>query len=655
MRKPIAISGFTLVFVLGFSLLVGLRAQAHADEPTDPADAEAIAAIKELGGTVRRIAANTEDRQVEFHLTGKELTDEGLAHVSRLKDVAWLNLRGTQITSQGLVHLKGLTTLRHLHLENTEVDDEGIVHLKGLPNLEYLNLYATNVTDKSLNELKELKKLRWLFLWQTDVTDEAVARLEEALPQLTIQRGAGLDPGSSVRKRVIVDDPVLPIAGRPWKVAGVRYEDENPGPKADGNIYFRQLGTTEYSSADLARTEDGHFEGTVPAEITGKPFQYYIRIREPKRPPSTFPAAGAKEPAEVTPDAAPPNLAEAPQAGDVKSYRVALTWKAATDDLGIAAYAIYRGKEQGSAVEADNLLAKVEPDTLQFNDDKPPAGQTVFYAIEPIDVAGRTGEARTVQVDVPENTPPDNELKLTAAAGSKSVVLDWTGAIEADVQQILVFRAASADDEAKQVAAVDLADAKRWIDKEVEDDVKYRYFVKLRDAGGLVSKPSGIVTAESGGFLRRINCGGPKVASPDGAPWEADAGSAAGTGVFTNKSKIAGASDALQAVYQSERWSYRGVRYRFDAEPGHYRATLHFAETNNTFSAVGKRTFDVFINGEKRHAGVDVFAKAGKETAWQLDTEFELKDNEIVIELRKVAAGPAIKGIEVREISKAHE
>ena len=108
-------------------------------------------------------------------------------------------------------------------------------------------------------------------------------------------------------------------------------------------------------------------------------------------------------------------------------------------------------------------------------------------------------------------------------------------------------------------------------------------------------------------------------------------------------------------MYQAERWSYRGIRYRFDASPGTYRATLHFAETNNAYMAAGKRTFDVLVNGEKLHSAVDVFANAGKATAWQLDADFEVTGNEIVIELTKGAAGPAIKGLEVREISKSNQ
>ena len=151
--------------------------------------ADAVSAIKGMGGSVRSIG---DEWEVDFHVRGRELTNEGLVHVAALKNVAWLNLSNTKITGAGLVHLQGLDKLRSLHLEKTEIGDEGIKHLAGLTNLEYLNLYATKVTDKSLEQLAGAKKLRRLYVWQTDVTDAGVARLEQAQPELKIVRGVDL-------------------------------------------------------------------------------------------------------------------------------------------------------------------------------------------------------------------------------------------------------------------------------------------------------------------------------------------------------------------------------------------------------------------------------------------------------------------------------
>jgi len=153
-------------------------------------DQEKISQIRKLGGTVRVVENGWE---VEFHLSGRSLTDDQLVHVAQLQDVTSLNLKRTQITSAGLVHLKGMTSLQLLHLELTAVGDQGIEHLAGLGNLKYLNLYGTEVTDKSLLKLAGLKSLRRLYVWQTGVTEEGVLQLKKQLPSLQVKRGVDLD------------------------------------------------------------------------------------------------------------------------------------------------------------------------------------------------------------------------------------------------------------------------------------------------------------------------------------------------------------------------------------------------------------------------------------------------------------------------------
>ncbi|MCH8922807.1 MAG: hypothetical protein IIA67_06625 [Planctomycetes bacterium] len=181
-------SGFlanpALWLLLGCLFILNLPSYAAADEVSD-----AVSAIKKIGGSVRRTGDAWE---VDFHLRGRGLTDQGLQHVAALKNVASLNLRNTKISSAGLVHLNGLEKLRWLHLERTAIGDAGIEHLAGLPNLEYLNLYGTKITDKALEQLAGCQNLRRLFVWQTDVTDVGVARLEKTLPDLKIVRGVDL-------------------------------------------------------------------------------------------------------------------------------------------------------------------------------------------------------------------------------------------------------------------------------------------------------------------------------------------------------------------------------------------------------------------------------------------------------------------------------
>jgi len=191
----------TIGMLLSGLQFVTVDSRAWAADPT--------AEIEKLGGVVRETAVKSGEFSVEFHLSGTELTDAGLAHVAALKNVVSLNLANTNITDAGLTQVAGLTKLRRLHLEKTGVGDEGIAKLKSLADLEYLNLYRTKATDRSLTELAGLKKLRRLFLWQTEVTDAGVTALKKALPELQVMRGADLSYLANIKE--IKREPPKPL------------------------------------------------------------------------------------------------------------------------------------------------------------------------------------------------------------------------------------------------------------------------------------------------------------------------------------------------------------------------------------------------------------------------------------------------------------
>lgn len=148
--------------------------------------AEIVAKITALGGAVRQVAMNDDSVEVDFHLGGQKLNDEGLAAVKAVNKVIELHLKDTQITDAGLANIAGMNTLVRLHLEQTKVSDAGLEQLKGLSNLAYLNLYNTGVTDAGLEHLKPLANLRHLYLFGTKVTDDGVNKLKQALPNVQV-------------------------------------------------------------------------------------------------------------------------------------------------------------------------------------------------------------------------------------------------------------------------------------------------------------------------------------------------------------------------------------------------------------------------------------------------------------------------------------
>ena len=266
-----------LSLVLSFILCAPLFA--HADE------ASAIAEIEKLGGVVRQIAQDVDDKEAAFHLSGKELTDEGLVHLKEIDNLIWLNLANTKISDAGLKHISEIKSLKRLHLEKTQVGDEGLAHLKELSELEYLNLYSTQVSDAGLDHLKSLTNLRKLFLWESKATKDGAAKLMATLAKADINTGAELKPppppvmttGQYIRVRLEGDKRILQLAE--VQVLGV------DGTEFQKSAMARQSST--YTGGEAKKAIDGNTEkdftkGSVSHTEEQKNPWFVIDLGEPK-------------------------------------------------------------------------------------------------------------------------------------------------------------------------------------------------------------------------------------------------------------------------------------------------------------------------------------------------------------------------------------
>jgi len=250
MKRAIRITiGMSLVF------MTALCSVGSADE------AAAIAEIEKLGGTVRIIAKDSEDKEAAFHLSGKELTDEGLVHLKSISKLVWLNLRGTKITDAGLAHLAEIKTLTQLHLEKTAITDAGLAQLAGLENLEYLNLYGTTVTDAGLEHLKGLSKLKKVYLWQSGVTKAGAEALQAAIPGLYINRGADAEPGPPTKALAMGRFVKVKLEGekRILSLAEVQVIETASGKELQAAGKASQ--SSNYGETEAGRANDGNVDG----------------------------------------------------------------------------------------------------------------------------------------------------------------------------------------------------------------------------------------------------------------------------------------------------------------------------------------------------------------------------------------------------------
>ncbi len=155
-----------------------------------PASADAIKKIEAAGGVVMPLFGESPLLQVSFAQAASPPGDDAIAALADAADnIVWLNLAKAQVSANGLAALSQLKNLIQVHLEQSNVDDAGLDLLAKLPRLEYLNLYDTAVTDVGISKLKGLAKLRNLYVWQTKVSWDASVALQSAIPGLEVNLG----------------------------------------------------------------------------------------------------------------------------------------------------------------------------------------------------------------------------------------------------------------------------------------------------------------------------------------------------------------------------------------------------------------------------------------------------------------------------------
>ncbi|MBV9848933.1 MAG: hypothetical protein JO250_04515 [Armatimonadetes bacterium] len=126
------------------------------------------------------------------------------------------------------------------------------------------------------------------------------------------------------------------------------------------------------------------------------------------------------------------------------------------------------------------------------------------------------------------------------------------------------------------------------------DLLRLRHFLRL---GQTQSSPS-----------LRINAGGGFYTDAAGNAWQADADYTGGATWSFQGLSITGTADP--ELYRDVRYSAATFGYALPAGPGAYTLKLHFVE-GDASPAVGKRLFNVLVNGSVALSNFDVFAAAG--------------------------------------------
>jgi hypothetical protein len=150
---------------------------------------KALRSLEQLGA---QVTLNSEGRAKVVDLSSKPVGDSDLVLLEGLEALEDLDLSGTDVTDAGLVHISDLTSLRKLNvgaglMKPSNLTDAGLEQLKNLHQLEQLVLSGAKITDDGLAQLAPLKNLQRLYLFQTRITDAGLEHLE-GLQNLEILR-----------------------------------------------------------------------------------------------------------------------------------------------------------------------------------------------------------------------------------------------------------------------------------------------------------------------------------------------------------------------------------------------------------------------------------------------------------------------------------
>ena len=182
------------------------------------------------------------------------------------------------------------------------------------------------------------------------------------------------------------------------------------------------------------------------------------------------------------------------------------------------------------------------------------------------------------------------------------------------------------------------------------------------DGVGLDSLPS-TPTYE---VVYRINTGGAALAALD-APnpgWSQDGNGGTASPFRNNSSNVSSASyNTVHAsvpastplgIFSTERWdtgSAPDMMWNFPiSEAGTYEVRLYFLNSFNGTSTVGKRIFDILIEGALVADNFDIVAEFGHKVAAMKSFTVSVNDGNLDIDFGRVLSDPLVNGIEILKV-----
>jgi chitodextrinase len=235
-------------------------------------------------------------------------------------------------------------------------------------------------------------------------------------------------------------------------------------------------------TAEASATVPGAPQAVEPAPASSPAPPPAVAAQPPIRPdraataaPVRIPPGLLRAPAPAAPaDTVPPTAPAGIRVSAPGERQVVITWDAATDDVGVAAYEVVR---DGAVV------ARVAGRAVTDSGLSP--GQSYCYSVRALDAAGNASPAAgPACAATPDLTPPTAPAAVAAAAdGEHAVRVRW----EASADDVGV----TAYELLRDGRVVSTSTDPSAVEERLAPAVKYCYEVRARDAAGNRSRPGG--------------------------------------------------------------------------------------------------------------------------------------------------------------------
>lgn len=261
---------------------------------------------------------------------------------------------------------------------------------------------------------------------------------------------------------------------------------------------------------------------------------------------------------------------------------------------------------------------------------------------------GAASDKLTIWYD-PTFTGGDSEAP-TAPTGltatnitSRSVTLNWTSATDnTGVAGYNILRNGTLLTSVSSLTYTDIG---------LDGGVTYNYSVIARDGAGNTS-PAATTSADtpiSGTVVLRVNAGGPSYVDSGGSTWAADNGFNTGTTTTVTNAIDRTLDDTLFKTERADtNTAAPDLIYAFAIPNGTYEVQLFFAEVSTANSAVGKRVFDISLEGVLAFDDYDIFAHAtAPSTAVMAVATTTVTDGQLNIAFGRNKLNPKVNAIKV--------